>query len=464
MQGIESRPSVREFSPQMRFGSATSAFQVEGNVSGQRVSDWDDFIKNSPKPVVSPDEIGPDWWSDGKAEADLSRLASLGLTVQRLGFEWARIIPEKGKVDANALGKYREMIDCLTSLGFTPMVTMNHFVLPQWVAQEGGWESKKTMKNFQYYAQLLADNFGDVPYWITLNEPSNTVGLGYLTGYWPPGKRRDIPAGAVLMHGLLRANGVAYAAVKKRIPDAQVGVANTLMWTRPNNPDSPWDRTVVRVANWIYNTGFMAGSRDESDFTGVNYYTGYYLKFNPHVYRLTSRKNGHGTLELAHIPFGTMRMPEAPTSDIGWPIVPDFFLEALQYLHQKFKKPIIITENGIADKNDTYRSFYLLTHLIALHEAQRRGVDIPIYNHWASIDNQEWMEGFGCRFGLIGCDPKTGERWIRKSAQLYREIATSGVIDVHRLAVEYLTADQQVLTESFSLALDKEYHSWFNNT
>ena len=122
---------------------------------------------------------------------------------------------------------------------------------------------------------------------------------------------------------------------------------------------------------------------------------------------------------------------------------------------KSFKKPVIITENGIADREDKLRSFYILTHLVALHEAVRSGVDVRGYFHWTTVDNLEWKEGFGPRFGLIARDPKTGERAIRQSAKLYGEIATSSEIDVNRLE-KYLTPEQKELTKKFLQSLDRK--------
>ena len=92
------------------------------------------------------------------------------------------------------------------------------------------------------------------------------------------------------------------------------------------------------------------------------------------------------------------------------------------------------------------RSFYILTHLAALHEAIQRGVDVWGYLHWAAVDNQEWTDGYKYRYGLIAVDPRTGERTVRNSARMYAEIAGANEIDVNRLADRYLTDEEQQVT------------------
>jgi beta-glucosidase/6-phospho-beta-glucosidase/beta-galactosidase len=112
-------------------------------------------------------------------------------------------------------------------------------------------------------------------------------------------------------------------------------------------------------------------------------------------------------------------------------------------MQNRYKKPIFVTENGIADREDTYRSFYTLTHLTALWRAIELGVDIRGYLHWSSIDNLEWNEGYQKRFGLVKVDHFTGEREVRKSGKMYSEIAQSKHLDLEDLITRYIPKPQQ---------------------
>lgn len=93
-------------------------------------------------------------------------------------------------------------------------------------------------------------------------------------------------------------------------------------------------------------------------------------------------------------------------------------------LFNKYRIPLIVTENGIADSTDKYRSSYLITHLISVLKAVGKGADVRGYLHWSLIDNYEWAMGFNMRFGLVKVDFETKKRYLRPSALVFREIST----------------------------------------
>ena len=96
----------------------------------------------------------------------------------------------------------------------------------------------------------------------------------------------------------------------------------------------------------------------------------------------------------------------------------------------------MITENGVAledkpNKNgkveDDVRCRALEGFLINLARAMKEGIPVLGYQHWSLMDNFEWAEGYGPRFGLIYVDYQTGKRTLKKSAYRYKEIiATNG--------------------------------------
>jgi beta-glucosidase len=441
---------TRKFKEGLMWGTATAPFQVEEK--GERKTDWDSFVER--KKIVLPGEQGPNYWVPGNAERDFADLKALGTNAQRLGIEWGRIEPEQGKICQEALRRDREIIDFLKKNGITPMVTLNHFVLPEWVARQGGWENKSIRGGFKNYAHIIAENFPDVPYYITINEPNVLAAAGWAGGAWPP-EKKGIGGLLTALHSvspnMIAAHELAGNELTRQSGSGKVGIANAISWYKPENANSPLDRIPGAIADALFNYKFLKGTIENSDFEGINFYSGYRLKFR-------NGFNGHNQKDMPmamdELPFGkVVRHEEDVLSDVGWPIVPGYFLEALKYNYSKFKKPIIITENGIADREDKLRSFYILTHLIAMHEAMRSGVDVRGYFHWSAVDNLEWAEGFAPRFGLIARDPKTGERAIRQSAQLYGEIAKSDEIDVNRLGEKYLTPEQRELTKKFLQSL-----------
>jgi beta-glucosidase len=86
----------------------------------------------------------------------------------------------------------------------------------------------------------------------------------------------------------------------------------------------------------------------------------------------------------------------------------------------RYGKPVVITENGIADADDDQRPAYLVAHLRQVLRAISNGVDVRGYMHWSLLDNFEWAEGYTQKFGLA-----TRDRHLRPSAQLYAQIAQS---------------------------------------
>ncbi|MEM3648127.1 MAG: family 1 glycosylhydrolase, partial [Thermoproteota archaeon] len=83
----------------------------------------------------------------------------------------------------------------------------------------------------------------------------------------------------------------------------------------------------------------------------------------------------------------------------------------------KYGRPMFVTENGVADSEDTLRPRYIVEHLRVLEEiVNRKSVDVRGYFHWALTDNYEWAQGFSMRFGLYSVDLNTKKRTPRKSS------------------------------------------------
>ena len=117
------------------------------------------------------------------------------------------------------------------------------------------------------------------------------------------------------------------------------------------------------------------------------------------------------------------------TTDLGWEVYPEGIYHILKYL-AKFKKPIYITENGLADKQDKYRKDFIKEHLIWIHQAIEEGVDVRGYLYWSLMDNLEWERGFEPRFGLLEIDYQTMERKARPSAYYYAEICQNNYLKI----------------------------------
>lgn len=430
-------PSTLSFPHNFTFGAGVSSFQAEGKL-GRRETDWDLFLQKH-KTIIKPGEIGPEWWNLKKAKEDIDRIAELSIQSLRLSLEWARIVPQEGKVNKEALSYYHQLIAYLRHKGITPLLCLNHFTLPSWIAKNGGWQAATIQQHFARYVRVVANEFSYVTTWITINEPEVLIGAGYLTNYFPP-KKSNIFSALMARENMLLCHEEAYRILKKTIPESQVGLAFSLRWYRPDDHNSFKEKVYTKIVNYLSTLNYIEATKQSCDFIGCNFYTGYYLDIAfKHLHR-TWRKDAANIPET--ILFGETKKPDAYVSDMGWPIVPDFFLDLLRSLHNSYGKPIIITENGIADEDDNFRSFYLLTHLTAVWKALQEGVDIRGYYYWSAIDNLEWLYGYDKRFGLIEINPVTGERTVRKSATLYKKIITSRTLSLDTVSKDYLLKNQ----------------------
>ncbi|HUQ85786.1 MAG TPA: family 1 glycosylhydrolase [Candidatus Limnocylindrales bacterium] len=432
--------SFLKFPEGFLFGTATSSFQVEGD-SGERKSDWDIFLKKHTH-IIKPGEVGPQWWKKGTAEADIDLAAGLGMQVQRLSLEWARIEPEKGRINKDALKRYHEIIDHLKENNIKPMVTLSHYTLPHWIARSGSWESSKIIDAFEKYTQVIVSEFGDVTEWITINEPGILVEAAYFVPFFPP-QKFGLFAALRARSNMLEAHRLAYRVIKRNNPKARVSMAFAFRWYRPEQKNSYLEHKYAYLANHIDNLNYVDSVKDTLDFIGVNFYTGFYLNFNL-IKFVKNVVAPHGAPPLL---FGEVVKPGAYISDFFGPIVPDFFLNLLRVLHKRYSLPIYITENGVADRRDQYRPFYILTHLVALWKAQQEGISIQQYLVWSIIDNLEWLQGYRQEFGLIHVDPVTGQRTIRHSAEMYKEIIHSRGIDIKKLLDTYIPEEQKAEAE-----------------
>ena len=122
--------------------------------------------------------------------------------------------------------------------------------------------------------------------------------------------------------------------------------------------------------------------------------------------------------------------PEAvdfESSDLGWELFPHGIFDVCVDLKQ-YKKPIYITENGLATDNDDKRLRSIIGYLVQLQHAIQAGADVRGYFHWSLLDNFEWAKGYAPKFGLIDVNRRTMERTPRESAYIYALIAQDNAI------------------------------------
>jgi beta-glucosidase len=408
---------------------ATSAHQVEGhNIH----SDWWEFEQQKGA-IADGSHSGAACEHYSRYPHDLDLITDLSLDSYRFSIEWARIEPEPGRFDHNALDHYAEMIAACRQRGIEPFVTLHHFTNPKWFMDRGGWEAKDAPDAFaRYVGQVCHVLKRQVTYWLTLNEPAVLLVQGYLMGAWPPAKR-DLPRMIRAGRNLIRAHFLAARAIRETeardSSGPQLGTAKHLRVFDPDRARHPLDAWSAaaheNIFNWSIADSIATGrfqpplgvreriveAGPPDDFNGINYYSRDRIRFR--------------AFRPAELFGERLTTTAAPLTDMGWEIYPEGLARVLRAAHKRYDKPIWITENGLADAQDVQRPGFLVHHLAVLGRLLREGLPIKGYFHWSLLDNFEWAEGFTPRFGLYEVDFTLQERRPRPSARLYAQIAAT---------------------------------------
>ncbi|MEO8862718.1 MAG: family 1 glycosylhydrolase, partial [Candidatus Saccharimonadales bacterium] len=330
-------------------------------------------------------------------EEDFDIAKQLHLNAFRFGIEWSRIEPQEGVWDEKEVEHYRAYIKELRKRHLEPFLNIWHWTMPTWFTDKGGFKKRSNQSYFLRFVQKIADEFAeDVNYIITLNEPNVYASFGYGTGEWPPSEKNWLTFLRVYRN-LTLVHKKSYKILKKARPSLQIGIAQQLSNIQAKRPHSTFDEFSTKWMRYFWNWWFYNRIRNQQDFVGFNYYfTDYYTGF-------VERKN-----------------PKLPVNDMGWYMEPEGVYPLLMRVWARYKKPIFITENGLADEDDQYRRWWIEETIVAMERALSEGVDIRGYFHWSLLDNFEWAYGWWPKFGLIAVDREHDmKRTIRPSAKWY---------------------------------------------
>jgi beta-glucosidase len=417
-------PMLKSFHKDFLFGVATSAYQIEGD----NQNDWTEWEKKAKiSGRLTPCGKATDHWN--RYENDFLLLKELGVNAYRFSLEWSRIEPKPGEINQTALQRYRDMVLLLKKLGIEPVVTLHHFTNPLWLHTDFPWHTEKSIERFAKYAEKVISTLSpEVKYWITINEPVVFILLGYIDGGNPPGFK-DSKLAFYALKNLLLAHKKASEIIRHYSPEARIGIAHNMMKISPARIFNPLDLYLTKHAdrfyNWmlvdafaynILNYRFFSVFRKREklelkntiDFLGINYYTRMHFKFD--------------LLKPFHLSFFSFDKSKNGLSDMRWEIYPEGLESVLNRVYEKLHLPIIITENGIADREDQKRIKFITDHLKVLKRCQK---NIPLdgYFYWSLLDNYEWLLGFEPRFGLYEVDYQTFERKKRKIADYFAKLA-----------------------------------------
>lgn len=411
------------------WGTATASHQVEGNCN----NNWSKFEKGKKGDGTSNitnaqvSGLACDHWNSYKK--DIKLISELGVKHYRFSLEWSKIEPQMGKYDNKAIEHYSDVIDELIKNNIEPVVTLHHFSHPLWFDEIDGFENEKNILHLVSFSKKVFDEYSDrVKFWCTINEPGVVAMQGYFTGMFPPGIQNGKKAAEVFKN-LLESHVQIYHALKghKNGSKVKIGIVKNINqfepWRRYHISDWIFSLLMNHIFNWATIKFFKTGklkfrapflmwlthinlkSKNSLDFFGLNYYSHNHIKFN-----LFKRDYS----ELKYQTSDTM-------TDMPYTIYGEGIYRAIQ-LVSSLNVPIIITENGVADRDDKIRAEYISKYLYAVHKSIKDGYNVVGYYYWSLMDNFEWAFGYDMRFGLYSVNFDTQERKLREGSKTFVNI------------------------------------------
>lgn len=439
-----------------KWGAASAAYQVEGAMleDGKSLSIWDAYcmrpatIKRGETGQVSCDHYH-------RYKEDVRLMKEIGLGAYRFSTSWPRVLPDgTGQINDRGLDFYDRLVDELLAGDIQPFLTLFHWDMPLCLYERGGWKNPDSASWFAEYACAVSGKLGDrVKHWITFNEMAMFVKLGYMDGVHAPGERLGTVECLRMIKNLLLAHGRGVSALRATLSgDASIGFAHCGCVNAPID-DAPAHVEAARksmfhvpnacgyhpvYSNTLFLDPVFLGKYDEQtlayfgdhlpavsddemkmisqpvDFLGLNYYMGFHIKADADGNPVEATTNA-----------------DEGCTNFRWPVRPAGLYWGCKFLHERYRAPILVTENGMSSADwvaldgkvhDPNRIDFLRRYLGELAKAGRDGVPLLGYFHWSVMDNFEWSEGYGERFGLIHVDFKTHKRTLKDSALWYKKV------------------------------------------
>jgi beta-glucosidase len=388
----------RQFPAHFTFGTSTAAAQIE-TADGH---DWQGVLARDGHRFERTTD------HELRRQEDAGIIAGLA-PAYRMGLSWSRLQRGPGQLfDERVTREYIDFLEDLRTRNVRVMMVLHHFANPRWFTEMGGWEKAENVAHFLDFGQKVVEIFGRyVSDWNTFNEPNVYVSYGWITGFFPPFKRNPWLAFRALKN-LGRAHEAMYRHIKRTHPNHSVGISHNAVVFDAENL---LGKAPAALSDWWF-MEHVPSYFTLSDFFGMSYYA-----------RVT-----HDPLPVTFVDTPEKIKRYGLPHDDMWEYHPQGLRACLDRYWQKYKKPIIITENGVCDESDQLRQDAILDYATIVHQAIEDGIDVRGYYWWSTWDNFEWHLGPTRRFGLYACDLETKDRTPRDSARLYAALAHSRII------------------------------------
>lgn len=398
---------------QFLFGASSSSYQYEGGLDKNNATaifykdkDWQNEDGVRQKGLETAGQA-IDFWNRYKEDMQLMK-NELGINCFRLSIAWDRIQPNSQEWNMKAIAQYVEMIKTLRKYAIEPIVVLHHYTIPQWFAEIGGFEKSQNITYFVEFAKKMYEALHEhVTYWSTFNAIEGYAFKGYYTYDGPPGKEKSLPKTQAVMYNMLAAHAQIYHAIKSTegiffgtnglyqqlkaknnvsIPEPHIGIQKNIFLLDPSKKIETYKAALKTKAAIIFgpklqNTLIFSSLRyryyNTLDWIGVNIY---------------SNASMMGTTREQE------EAEERQTENRNYRNYPEGIYRAVKTVNDNIAKPlnipIIITENGIATKNDTKgnekRTLFFQRALYTIRKLIEEGCPIIGYTPWASHDNYEW--------------------------------------------------------------------------
>ncbi|EEX94829.1 6-phospho-beta-glucosidase [Vibrio orientalis CIP 102891 = ATCC 33934] len=411
---------MKTFPNNFLWGGAIAANQVEGSFDqyGKGLS-TSDMLPNG---ILSPHQARQER-TDGikdlaidfynRYPEDIELFNEMGFNCLRLSIAWTRIFPNGDELEPNeeGLAYYDKIFDELAKHDMQPFVTLSHYEMPYALVENyGGWGSRELITFFERYARTVFERYKHkVKLWLTFNE----INMSLHAPFTGVGLQEEATEQAIYqaIHHQLIANAKAVKLCHEIIPDAKIGnmLLGAINYPYTCNPDD------VIAAMQENNKWLFFG-----DVQTRGKYPGYMLRyFRENGIEIEMQTGDVEELASASVDFisfsyyasgcasadpkqkevgnivDSVPNPYLEKSQWGWLIDPKGLRILLNFLHDRYQKPLFIVENGLGARDevnengeviDDYRIAYLNDHLVQAREAVLDGVELMGFTSWGPID------------------------------------------------------------------------------
>ncbi|RIN31853.1 6-phospho-beta-glucosidase [Staphylococcus succinus] len=415
------------------WGGAIAANQIEGayNIDGKGLSLVDLLPAGDERkePLFNPAKALSnhfDFYPSHKSidfyhqyEEDIKLFAEMGFKALRFSISWPRIFPNGDESEPNESGLafYDKIFDTLEKYDIEPIVTINHFDTPYYLAKTyGGWYNRKTIDFFLNYATVLFERYSHrVKYWITHNEINMILHIPYIGGgliIKDEDNANQIKYQAA--HHQLIASSLATKIAKRVDKDNTIGCMLAAGDVYPNtcHPNDIMAAVQKNREQYIFIDVQARGAypnyskrmfeelgvtinKEVGDDEILKQYPVDYISFSYYSSRLESGDDAINKHKSSGNAFASLKNPYLESSNWGWQIDPVGLRVTMNQIYDRYQKPLFIVENGLGEIDevqddgaihDIYRIKYLSEHLAQMLEAVKDGVPLLGYTSWGCID------------------------------------------------------------------------------